>query len=139
MGADPGSRIAAGALNNPVVYNRIGTGVTLSQRLTDFGQTSNLVQSAGLNAQAQKQAVNLTRAEIVLRTDAAYLAALRSRSLLAVARETVSTRQVAVDLVSELFKNKLKSSLDLSFAQVNLADAELLLSTSQNELFVGPG
>jgi outer membrane protein len=27
VGADSGSRIAAGALNNPVVYNRLGTGV----------------------------------------------------------------------------------------------------------------
>src|SRR5882757_7299887 len=44
VGADNGSRLAAGGLNNPVVYNRLGSGLTVSQMLTDFGRTSNLVQ-----------------------------------------------------------------------------------------------
>src|SRR5262245_38369313 len=28
VGADSGSRIAAGSLNNPVIYNRLGSGLT---------------------------------------------------------------------------------------------------------------
>jgi outer membrane protein len=39
-----------------------------------------------------------------------------------------------VDQVSELFRNKLKSSLDLSFANVNLADAQLMLAAAQNDV-----
>src|ERR1700674_4394346 len=31
VGADSGSRLAAGGLNNPVVYNRVGSGLSLSQ------------------------------------------------------------------------------------------------------------
>jgi outer membrane protein len=134
VGADSGSRLAAGGLNNPIVFNRLGTGVTASQLVTDFGRTGNLVESAALNASAQQQAVNFTKADVILRTDAAYLAVLRSRSVLSVARETIKARQLVTDQVSALFRSKLKSSLDLSFANVNLADAKLMLSTAENEV-----
>src|ERR1700760_3339809 len=48
--ADPhaGSRITAGALNNPIVYQRAAGGVTVNQLITDFGRTHNLVSSADL-------------------------------------------------------------------------------------------
>lgn len=134
VGADSGSRLAAGGLNNSILYSRVGTGVTASQLLTDFGRTGNLVQSATLDASAKQQAVNFTKADIVLRTDAAYLGVLRSRSVLTVATETVDARQVVADQVSALFQSKLKSSLDLSFAKVNLADAKLMLSTARNDV-----
>src|SRR6185436_17683413 len=57
VGADSGSRLAAGALNNPVIYNRLGTGLSISQLVTDFGRTSSLVQSSKLRAQAQQQII----------------------------------------------------------------------------------
>ena len=47
---DTGSRLAAGALNNPVVYNRIGSGLSISQMITDFGRTGNLVARRDLRA-----------------------------------------------------------------------------------------
>jgi outer membrane protein len=134
VGADSGSRLAAGALNNPVVYDRVGTGVTASQLVTDFGRTRSFVQSASLNAQAQHEAVNYSRADLIVRTDGAYLAVLRSRALLTVARETVKARQDVAEQVNALFQSKLKSSLDLSFANVNVADAKLLLSSAANDV-----
>src|SRR6202008_1124545 len=39
----PGSRITAGFLTNPIVYPRAAAGVTLTQLITDFGRTMNLV------------------------------------------------------------------------------------------------
>ena len=134
VGADSGTRLAAGVLNNPIVYSRVGTGVTMNQLITDFGRTQSLVRSASLKASAEQQAVNFTKADIILQTDGAYLGVLRERALLSVARETVQTRQLLADQVSALFQNKLKSSLDLSFANVNLADAKLLLSTAENNV-----
>lgn len=134
VGADSGSRLAAGGLNNPIVYDRVAGGLTLGQLITDFGRTQNLVGSASLNAQAQREGVTYTRADLILRTDAAYVAVLRDRALLDVARETVSARQQVVDQVSALFNSKLKSSLDLSFANVNLADAKIMLSAAENNM-----
>jgi len=49
-----------------------------------------------------------------------------------VAQQTVSARQTVADQVEALFKSKLKSQLDFSFANVNLAQAKLLLLDAEN-------
>ncbi|MBL8219050.1 MAG: TolC family protein [Bryobacterales bacterium] len=133
VGTDGGSRIAAGGLNNPVLYNRIGSGVALSQTLYDFGRTSDLIETAKLRAQAQDRNVTLTRDIVILSVRRAYFAILRAAALVQVAEETVKTRQVLFDQVDELARNRLKSDLDVRFASVNLADAKLLLATSKNQ------
>jgi outer membrane protein len=134
VGADNGSRLAAGGLNNPVVYNRIGSGLTVGQMITDFGRTSNLIAMAKLNASAQDQVTESTRAQILLATSRAYFAVLRAHSVLTVANQTVAARQTVSDQVTALAESKLKSTLDVSFANVNLADAKLLLVQAQNDL-----
>ena len=134
VGADSGSRIAAGALNNPAVYNRVASGLTVSQMLTDFGRTRNLVDWAKLRAQAQDQVTETTRADIVLVTSRAYFGVLRATAVLQVAQQTVAARQLVSDQVTALEANRLKSLLDVSFANVNLADAKLLLVQAQNDL-----
>src|SRR5512146_1100929 len=85
VGADNGSRLAAGGLNNPVVYNRIGSGLSVGQMITDFGRTGNLVAMAKLQASAQDQVTESTRADILLNTSRAYFAVLRAQSVLTVA------------------------------------------------------
>src|ERR1035438_7691985 len=55
VGADNGSRLAAGGLTNPIVYSRIGSGLAVGQMITDFGRTSNLIGMAKLQAAAQDQ------------------------------------------------------------------------------------
>src|SRR6516164_11229994 len=44
--SDPGSRMSAGYLNNPVIYPRAAFGASVSQLITDFGRTNNLVSRA---------------------------------------------------------------------------------------------
>jgi outer membrane protein len=132
--ADSGSRLAAGALNNPVVYDRLGTGLIVNQLVSDFGRTKNLMESAKLRAQAQDQVTETARASILITTARAYYAVLRTRAVLTVAQQTVSARQLVSDQVTALANNNLKSQLDVSFANVNLADAQLLLAQAQNEV-----
>ncbi len=134
VGALPGSRIAAGALNNPTVYNRLAGGVNVTQLITDFGRTSNLTASARLRAEARDDSAKATRADIVLQVDRAYFAALRAASVLTVAQQTVAARRLVADQVTALANAKLKSGLDVSFANVNLADARLLLLNAQNDV-----
>jgi len=134
VGADNGSRIAAGGLTNPAVYDRLGSGLTVSQLITDFGRTSNLVGMAKLQAAAQDQLTEATRADILLSTSSAYFAVLSAQSVLQVVDETVKTRQTVVDQVSALAESKLRSTLDVSFANVNLSGAKLLQVQAQNEL-----
>src|SRR5215472_11955780 len=93
-GAIDNSRLAAGNLNNPIIYNRISTGITASQLISDFGRTSALVLSARQRAEAQQDTATATRAAILLQLDAAFYSALRAQNVLAVASETVKNRQV---------------------------------------------
>jgi outer membrane protein len=132
VGADSGSRLAAGGLNNPVVYDRLGSGLTASQLITDFGRVGNLVGMAKLQAQAQDQVTEATRADILLATGTAYFALLKAQALLKVADVTVKARQTMVDQVTALAQSKLRSTFDVSFANVNLSDAKLLQVQAQN-------
>lgn len=125
-------RVAAGALNNPIIYERAAAGATVTQLITDFGRTNNLISSARLNEKAQKESSLATQEEIRLAVDQAFYNALQTHSITRVAEQTVSSRQAVSDQVQALFTSKLKSELDLSFAQVNLAQAKLLLLDAQN-------
>ena len=131
--AQNGSRIAAGGLNNPIILDRLATGVTASQLVTDFGRTPDLVKSSALQAHALQEDAVMGRADVLLRVDRAYFDALRANAVLKVADDTVKTRQLVVDQVSALAASGLKSELDLSFAKVNLAEAQLLLLQAQND------
>jgi len=131
--AQDGSRIAAGGLNNPIILDRAAAGVAVSQLLTDFGRTSDLVQTASLRAQALQQSAVTDRAEVLLRVDRAYFSALRTQAILRVAQDTVSARQLVADQIGALAQSNLKSGLDVSFAKVNLSEAQLLLLQARND------
>jgi outer membrane protein len=134
--AENDSRVAAGALNNPVIYDRYANGLTVSQLVTDFGRTHELVKSSKLHAQAQQENVISTRANVLLQVDQSYFSVLKAQAVLAVAQETVKARQLVSDQVTALEQNKIKSGLDVSFANVDLAQARLLLIQAQNDLQV---
>ena len=132
--AENNSRIAAGALNNPIIFSRFAEGVGITQLVTDFGRTHELVKSANLHARAQQENVTTARADVLLQVDQAYYAVLKAQAVLQVALETVKDRQLVSDQIGELEKNKLRSGLDLSFANVDLAQAQLLLVQAQNDV-----
>lgn len=127
-----GSRIAAGALTNPVLYDRVAGGITLSQLITDFGRTNNLVATATLRAKAADMNAAASAAQIRLAVDQSFYNALQANAELQVAQQTVNARRVVSELVTALFNNKLKSQLDVSFANANLSQANLLLLDAQN-------
>ena len=132
--AHEGSRVGAGVLNAPRLLTHAGGGVTLTQLITDFGRTVNLVVSAKLQEKAQNASALATTEDIVLATDQAFYNALQAQALLKVAQQTVSTRQQVESQVDALTKNKLKSTLDLAFAQVNLSQAQLLELDARNNV-----
>jgi outer membrane protein len=126
-----GSRITAGLLNNPIVYQRAAGGITLNQLITDFGRVHNLVSSADLRAKAEISTQAATMAEVTLAVDEAFYRALATQAILKVANDTVAARQATSEQVTALTDAKLRSTLDLSFANVNLAQAKLLLLDAQ--------
>jgi outer membrane protein len=130
--ASNGARIAAGGLNNPLIIPRAAAGATVSQLISDFGRTNNLVSSAQSSAKAADESSAATSAQIVLAVDQVFYNALETRALLQVAQQTIDARQLIVNRVSALTQAKLKSDLDLSFANVDLGRAHLLQLEAKN-------
>jgi outer membrane protein len=132
--AETNSRIAAGFLNSPSLFDKFAEGVSVTQLLTDFGRTHEFSKSSHYHAQAQQENVVASRADVLLHVNLAYFGVLKAQSVLHVAEETVKARQLVVDQVSALAKSSLKSGLDVSFSNVDLARAQLLLVQAQNDL-----
>ncbi|MGC1296141.1 MAG: TolC family protein [Alloacidobacterium sp.] len=130
--AEEGSRLSAGSLTASRLLEHAGAGGGFTQLITDFGKTSNLVASSKLQEKAQNARALATTEDIVLATDQAFYNALQAQALLKVAEQNVNTRQTTQSQVSELTTNKLKSTLDLSFADVNLSQGKLQLLDAQN-------
>jgi outer membrane protein len=131
--AEEASRISTGSLSASRLLYHVGAGVELDQLITDFGRTRNLIASSSFQAKASEQQSQATREDIVLAVDIAFYNALEAQATLQVAKSTVKARQDVSEQVNALTASKLKSTLDQSFAQVNLSQAKLLDLSSQNQ------
>jgi outer membrane protein len=129
-----GARIGAGALSASRLFNRFGQGVVIQQLITDSGRTPNLIASARSQSQAATQNAQATRYQVVLDVNRAYFDVLHTQSLVKVAEQTVAARQLLDDQVTELARNKLRSQLDVSFADVNVSEAKLLLLRARDSV-----
>jgi outer membrane protein len=121
------ARIGAGELSASRLFNRFGQGVIVNQLVTDSGRTPNLVASARFQAQATTQNLDATRYSVLLAVGRAYYDVLHAQAVVKVAEQTVAARQTLSDQVTELARNQLKSQLDVSFVDVNVSEAKLLL------------
>src|SRR5579872_5976431 len=126
------SRIGAGALSASQLFSRFGQGLQLTQLVTDFGRTKNLVARSQYQAQAADQSTQATVFDTVLGVNRGYFGVLQAQAYVTVANETIRARQTLTDQVTALANANLKSTLDVSFAAVNLSEAKLLLIRSQD-------
>ncbi|MFP5237760.1 MAG: TolC family protein [Acidobacteriota bacterium] len=131
-GSHDNSRITAGALNSPHVFDKAAGGITVDQLITDFGRTHNLIKNARSMAQAQFDTQRATVDDITLAVDQAYYQALTAQEVLKVAEQTVATRQATGEQIGALTNQKLRSTLDLSLADVQISQAQLLVLDAQN-------
>jgi outer membrane protein len=128
------ARIGAGFLTDSRLFNRFGQGIALSQLITDSGRTPNLVAASRLQAGAAGQTAQAARYDVLVGVNQAYFATLRAQAMVKVAQETVAARQLLADQVTALFNNKLRSELDVSFVDVNVSQAKLLLLEAQDQV-----
>jgi outer membrane protein len=133
VGTEHNSVVSAGAVTTSSIYNRASSGVAASQLLTDFGRTGSLEQSAKLRTASQNQNVINTRAQVLIEVQHQYYQALASESVLKVAQATLDLRRLTFRQVSALAQSSIRSTLDVSFAQVNVSQAELDLFRAEND------
>jgi len=130
--ADPGTAIAAGNLTTSSISNRIAVGGALLQMVTDFGRTSALVHTAQFQAKAQGQAAVETREQVLLGVTGAYFDVLSSEAVLHATQQDLESRSLTLRQITALQQSQLKSTLDVSFAQVLESEAELAVYRAEN-------
>ena len=123
----------AGGLIQPNL-SQYTVGVIASQRLYDFGYTQSLVESSKLAERAQGEDINARRAIVVLTVERAYFNSLKRKRLVQIGEETVRERGIIKGQIEALYRQQLKSKLDLDLVQVELTNAESLLIRAQNDL-----
>lgn len=134
VGAEHGAALSAGAIPTSSLYSRGSSGIVINQLVTDFGRTANLAQSARLRNQAQDQNVANTRAEILLEVQEAYYQAAGAVTVLKVAQDTLDLGRLTLRQVNALAQGALRSTLDVSFAEVNVSEEELALVRAEDDV-----
>jgi outer membrane protein len=134
VGSHDQSRMSAvGDLQSSRLLDKAAGGLTVSQLITDFGHTHNLVLSSESTAKAQLENEAATRLDIILTVDQAFYHALTAEAVLNVAQKTVAERKATEEQVASMTKAQLRSQVDLSFAQVQLSQAQLLLLDARDQ------
>ena len=132
--ADQGTSVSAGNVTTSSVITRAAGGVGINQTITDFGRTGALTRSSRLRFDAQNQNVATTRAQVRLRVREVFFRTLAAQSVLSVAQQTLDARRLTLRQVTALARSNLKSTLDVSFADVNVSQAELTLYRVENDI-----
>jgi outer membrane protein len=130
--ANTGTALAAGAVTTSSLSNRFASGVNVVQLVTDFGRTRDLTRSARLRFEAENDNLISVRAQVILAVRSGYYGVLASDAVLKVAQAALSSRQVLLRQITALSQSALKSTLDVSFAQVLVSEAQLAVYQAEN-------
>jgi outer membrane protein len=130
--ANTGTVQAAGALTTSSLSNRLASGITIAQLVTDFGRTNSLTGAARLRVDAQNHDVISARAQTILAVRSAYYGVLASDAVLRVAQAALSNRQLLLRQITALSQSALRSTLDVSFARVLVSQAQLAVYEAEN-------
>lgn len=131
--ANDATTLASGALQTSSLNSRFSTGVALVQLVTDFNRTASLVGAARFRYQAANDSVLNTRAQILLAVRNAYFAVLGSESVRQAAQATLQNRQLNLRQITALAQSDLRSSLDVTFTQVLVSEAQLALDQADTD------
>jgi outer membrane protein len=115
-----GSRYPSDSLSDSRLIRHVGGSINLSQLITDFGRTHNLVASSKLEVKAEEF------------TDQAFFNTIEAQAAVQVAQKSLDERKNVQAQVAELTKNNLRSTLDASFANVDVSQAQLQLLDAQD-------
>jgi outer membrane protein len=119
--------VAAGAVTTSSVSTRVAGGFTLTQLVTDFGRTRELVHSSRLTAQAASRHTEDVKQQTLRDVDEAYFATEAAESVRGTAAAVLDFRKTSLRQLAALAQSQLRSTLDVQFAQVLVSEAQMAL------------
>jgi len=123
----------AGAQNKPTSYVE-SAGFLADQLIYDFGQTSHRVRAERYAEQAAQDDVATRRATVITHIRQSYLQCLRQQRLVRLTEDIVRERGILKNQIATLYKNQLKSKIDLDLMVVELRTVEAQLIQVKNDL-----
>ncbi|MCB2225411.1 MAG: TolC family protein [Desulfarculaceae bacterium] len=112
-------------------YNYYDTGLTLTQKIYDFGQTGGKVEASRQELSATQHDLGTRRDEVVLAVRASYFEVLKNQRLVKVAVKTLASQQRHLEQAKGFYATGLRPKIDVARASVDLANARLALISAQ--------
>lgn len=123
--ANGDTAVAAGAVTTSSTSTRVAGGFTLTQLVTDFGRTRELVRSSQLTARAASQHTEDVKQQTLRDVDEAYFTTQAAESVRGTAAAVLAFRQTSLRQLTALAQSQLRSTLDVQFAQVLVSEAQM--------------
>jgi outer membrane protein len=117
---------------NWTFFDVFAVGPSLTMNIYDFGRTSNAVQVNRENVKASEQDLATTRQNVVLNVKQAYYGVLQTLRLIQVAEDTVKQMQDHLAQTQGFYQAGTRPKIDVTKAEVDLANAQLALIQSKN-------
>jgi outer membrane protein len=118
---------------SPHLYDYLTGGITATQLLTDFGQSTEAWRAARLAAQSSTLDARAARLAARLDVRLAFFAARARRDLVDVAREDVGNQRRHLEQVQGLIDVQMRPAIDLVQARASLGAAELRRISAEND------
>ncbi len=129
-GLAPGGTISGNSLSNS--FDTYSFGITASQLIWDFGQTSEKWVAAKSTADAQRYEEQVTRLNIVSAVRQAYFLARANKELVDVAQETLSNQLKHLVQVQAFVQVGTQPEIALAQQKAAVANAKVQLIASEN-------
>jgi len=113
-------------------YDYFQFGITATQLIYDFGQTTNKYDAAKLSADSQRFAEQTARLGVLLNVRKAYFAARANKELVDVAKETLDDQNKHLAQVQGMVTVGTQPQIALAQQKAAVANAVVQLITSQN-------
>lgn len=107
-------------------------GPNLNQLIYDFGRTSNTVKINRENRNASEQDLQTTIQNVVLNVKQTYYGVLQSLALIKVAEDTLDQNQKRLEQAKGYYQAGTRPKIDVTNAEVNLANVQLALIRAKN-------
>ncbi len=127
-----GTNFSGGIGEKWTFYDVFTTGLSLNQNIYDFGRTSNSVKINRENTRASEQDLVTTKQTVVLNVKQAYYGVLQTLRLIQVAEDTVKQMQDHLAQARGFYQAGTHPKIDVTKAEVDLANAQLALIQTRN-------
>ncbi len=137
VGTTSGSSTVIGIPGQRNRYSSTFTDVTasalaLNQNIYDFGRTANSVNISKENIRASQEDFVITRQNVIFNVQQAYYSVLQNLNLIKVAEDTVKQSQARLDQAQGFYQAGTRPKIDVTNAEVNMANAQLALIRTRN-------